>query len=483
MMQKRQQIFINNAWHDADNGEQMQVHNPATGALIGHVPNGGPSEANRAIDAAHQAFGPWRGITADERGRYLSLFFEALMDRKKELGAILTEEMGKPLAEGEGEIVYGAKFFRWFAEEAKRVYGDIIPSPWPGKQIMVTKQPVGVVGAITPWNFPSSMIARKLAASLAAGCPLVLKPAPATPFSALAFGDLALDIGLPKGVINIVTGNAEPIGDAFCTHEKVRKITFTGSTKVGKLLAAKAGANMKRISMELGGNAPFLVFDDADLDGAVAGAMASKFRNSGQTCVCANRFFVQSGIYDAFAEKFAVEISKLTVGDGTKAGVNQGPLINEQAAEKVRSHVSDAIAQGAKVVQGEMDPEKAGMFFEPTLILDVTSKMKLFREETFGPVAGLIRFDDEADAIAMANDTEYGLAAYAYTRDLGRAFRLSQNLDYGMVGINEGIVSTEVAPFGGVKESGLGNEGSKYGIEDYISVKYTLIGGLEEAKS
>ncbi len=477
-MQKRQQNFIANKWIDAEDGAVIEVNNPATKEIIGTVPKCGRAETALAIGAANDAFEGWRALTADDRSSYLFALYEALMDNQKILGAILTEEMGKPLVEAEGEIAFGARFFRWFAEEARRIYGDVIPSPWPGKRIIITKEPVGVVGAITPWNFPNSMIARKLAAAMAAGCTMVIKPASATPYSALAFGDIAMQVGVPAGVINVITGSASQIADEMCDNPKLRKITFTGSTEIGKGLAAKAGTQMKRISMELGGNAPFLVFDDADIDAAVEGAMISKFRNSGQTCVCTNRFLVQAGVYDEFAEKLGKAIRSLNVGDGSEERITQGPLIDDSAVEKVQEHVDDARSKGARILEGGNRHAKGGSFFEPTLVVDVAPDMKLFREETFGPLAGMVKFEIEDQAVAMANDTEYGLACYAYTTDLGRAWRLNNTLQYGMVGINEGLVSTEVAPFGGVKDSGIGNEGSKYGVEDYTNVKYTLFGGL-----
>ena len=478
-MEKRFKVHIGGDWVDADDGATIEVTNPATGKVIGTVPNCGRNEAGRAIDAAHDAFAGWRDAGAETRAGALYRLFECLMDNNQRLGEILTEEMGKPLPEAIGEVAGGAKFFKWYAEEARRVYGDIIPSPFPDTRIVVTKHPVGVVGAITPWNFPSAMIARKLAAAMAAGCTMVIKPAVQTPFSALAFGDLAKEAGVPAGVINIITGRASEIGAELCNNEKVRKITFTGSTEVGKMLASKAGAQMKRISMELGGNAPFIVFDDADLDAAVEGAMVSKFRNAGQTCVCANRILVQSGVYDAFAEKLRAAVRALKVGDGTAEGVTQGPLIDDAAVAKVKEHIDDAVGAGAKIALGGKPHELGGTFFEPTLLTDVVPTMKIFNEETFGPIAPLFRFETEAEAITLANDTEYGLACYAYTRDLGRAWRLTERLEYGMVGINKGLVSTEVAPFGGVKDSGIGKEGSKYGLDDYLDVKYSLIGGLE----
>ncbi len=477
-MRKRHQVFIANQWRDAEDGAVINVSNPATGESIGTAPRCGRVEAAIAIDAADEAFDGWRNTIADERAAILLRLHSAMMDHQKPLAEILTEEMGKPIAEAMGEIAFSARFFKWFAEEARRVYGDLIPSPWPGKRIVVAKEPVGVVGAITPWNFPSSMIARKLAASMAAGCTMVVKPASQTPFSALAYGDLALEAGAPPGVVNILTGTASEIAGEMCENPKLRKITFTGSTQVGKQLAARAGAQMKRISMELGGNAPFIVFDDADLDAAVDGAMIAKFRNSGQTCVCANRIFVQSGVYDTFTEKLKAAIGKLKVGDGMTPGVTQGPLIDEAAVAKMQDQIADALEKGARVVEGGGKHPLGGLFFQPTLLVDATADMKIFSEETFGPVAPIFKFETEDEAIDRANDTEYGLAGYAYTTDLGRAWRLSERLQYGMVGINEGLVSTEVAPFGGVKQSGIGNEGSKYGLDDYLNVKYSLFGGL-----
>lgn len=475
---KRERIFIANEWLSAEDGETIAVNNPATGEKIGTVPKSGRTETARAIDAAAAAFPEWRALTANERAGYINRLYEALMDNQEALAAILTEEMGKPLAEAKGEIAHGAQFFRWFAEEGRRIYGDTIPSPWQDTRIIVSKQPVGVVGAITPWNFPSSMIARKLAAAMAAGCTMVIKPASQTPYSALAYGDLALEAGVPPGVINVVTGAASEIAAEMCENPKLRKITFTGSTAVGKKLAAQASAHMKRISMELGGNAPFIVFDDADLDAAVEGALVSKFRNSGQTCVCTNRFLVQSGVYESFKEKFAAAISSLKVGNGTEEGVSQGPLIDAGAVAKVEEHISDAVSKGGEIVAGGASHELGGTFFQPTLIASGSDDMQVFHDETFGPVAAMFKFDNEEEAIRMANNTEYGLACYAFTADLGRAWRLSDQLEYGMVGINQGLISTEVAPFGGVKDSGIGKEGSKYGVEDYLDMKYTLFGGL-----
>lgn len=472
----RQQCFINGAW--VSGAETIAVSNPATGATVGTVPKFGRAETNAAIAAAHAAFPAWRDKSADERGEVCRRFYQALMDNQDELGRILTIEMGKPLADAKGEVAFAARFFKWFGEEARRVYGDVIPSPWADKRILVTKEPVGVVGSITPWNFPTAMIARKAAAALSVGCTIVAKPASQTPFSALAYGVIAEEVGLPKGVLNIVTGSASAIADELCENPRVKKITFTGSTEIGKRLAANAMGGMKRISMELGGNAPFIVFEDADLDRAVAGAMISKYRNSGQTCVCANRILVQSSVYDAFTEKLAAEVRKLKVGDGLEAGVNQGPLIDQAAVAKVEEHIDDAVRKGARVAVGGKRHTLGGGFFEPTLLTGVTPDMLVARDETFGPLAPVFRFDTEEEALRMANDTEYGLASYFYTRDLGRMFRVMSKLEYGIVGINEGIISTEVAPFGGVKESGVGREGSKYGLDDYLNVKYALVGGL-----
>ncbi len=475
----RENCFINGEWVGAGGGETIKVNNPATGEILGTVPRFGRSETSQAASAAKAAFPLWRSKTADERADFCRKIFEALMDHQAALGELLTLEMGKPLAEAKGEVAYAAQFFKWFGEEARRLYGDVIPSPWSGKRIIVTKEPVGVVASITPWNFPTAMIARKAAAALAAGCPIICKPASQTPFSALAYGVIAEMVGLPKGVLNVVTGSASEIADEFCENPDVRKITFTGSTPVGKGLAARASGYMKRVSMELGGNAPFIVFDDAALDRAVEGAIASKYRNSGQTCVCANRILVQAGVYDEFAARLARKVSAMKVGKGLEDGVDQGPLIDEAGVLKVEDHIADATANGAEIIAGGKRHEKGGTFFEPTVLRNVTAEMKIAHDETFGPVAALFKFDTEEEAIRMANDTEYGLASYFYTNDLGRAWRVMAALEYGMVAVNEGILSTPVAPFGGVKESGVGREGSKYGLDDYINVKYGLMGGLE----
>jgi succinate-semialdehyde dehydrogenase / glutarate-semialdehyde dehydrogenase len=475
----RTRHLIGGEWrNDGSAGPAIPVTDPATGILIGTVPNGGAAEAKAAIEAAHQAYPAWRAKTAAERAMHLRKLAQLITDHQEDLAKLLTTEQGKPLAEARGEVGMSAAYVLWFAEEARRLYGDVIPSPWPNRRILVTKEPVGVVGAITPWNFPSSMLARKLGAALAAGCTIVIKPATQTPYSALAWGVLAAEAGIPDGVVNIVTGSAKAIGGELTSNPLVKKITFTGSTEIGKLLMEQSASTMKKISMELGGNAPFIVFDDADLDRAVEGAVAAKYRNAGQTCVCTNRFLVQEGIYDAFAERLAAASRGLKVGNGLEEGVTQGPLIDDKAVAKVEEHIADALAKGARVVAGGKRHALGGSFFEPTVLADVTPAMAVAREETFGPLSPLFRFRDEAEAVRLANDTEYGLAAYFYTRDLGRAFRVSEALEYGLVGVNEGLITTEVAPFGGVKESGVGREGSKYGVEDYLVVKYTCLGGL-----
>lgn len=473
---QREKNLIGGEWIDADSAGTIEVTNPATGEVIGTVPNCGAAETKRAIAAAQKAFEGWRATTAAERADKLRKLAAALEKNKEELAVLLTTEQGKSLAEARGEVGISAAYVLWFAEEARRVYGDTIPSPWANRRILVTKEPVGVVAAITPWNFPSSMLSRKLGAALAAGCTVVTKPATQTPYSAIAWGLLAEEAGIPPGVINILTGSATQIGGEMTSNPLVKKVTFTGSTEIGKLLMKQASGTMKRVSMELGGNAPFLIFDDADLDAAVEGAIGSKYRNSGQTCVCANRFYVQAGVYDAFAEKFAKAVRDLKVGNGLEPGVTQGPLIDEKAVEKVEEHIADVLAKGGRVVTGGKRHALGHSFFEPTIVADVTPGMKVAKEETFGPLAPLFRFDTEEQAVAMANDTEFGLAAYAYTRDLGRAFRVMEGLQYGQVGINAGVITTEVAPFGGVKESGLGREGSKYGLDDYLNIKYGCIG-------
>jgi succinate-semialdehyde dehydrogenase / glutarate-semialdehyde dehydrogenase len=469
--------LIGAEWSTSGSG-RIDVTNPATGAVIAQVPSAGAEETKRAIKAAHAAYPAWRAKTANERAVLLRKLAAVITENQEDLAQILTAEQGKSLAEARGEVGMSAAYVLWFAEEARRVYGETIPSPWADRKIITTKEPVGVVAAITPWNFPSSMIARKLAPALAAGCPIVIKPASQTPLSGLAWGKLCQMAGIPDGLVSILTGPARAIGGELTSNPLVKKVTFTGSTEVGKVLLEQAAGTVKKVSMELGGNAPFIVFDDADLDRAVAGAMLAKFRNSGQTCICTNRFLVQDGIYDAFAEKMAEAANKLKVGDGTQDGVAQGPLIDMAAVEKTEAHIRDALDKGGKVIAGGHRHALGGQFFEPTVVVNATPAMDVAREETFGPLAPLFRFKDEAEGVRMANDTEYGLACYFYTRDLGRAFRVSEALEYGMVGVNEGIITTEVAPFGGVKESGLGREGGRLGIEDYLETKYICLGGL-----
>jgi succinate-semialdehyde dehydrogenase/glutarate-semialdehyde dehydrogenase len=475
---KQDRNLIGGQWVAADSGRTIDVTDPATGETIGTVPACGKAETKRAIEAAHAAFPAWRKKTAAERGALLMRLAQLIRENTEALGTLLTLEQGKPLAEGKGEVGGSAAYIQWFAEEARRAYGDVIPSPWADRRILVTKEPVGVVAAITPWNFPSSMIARKLGAALAAGCTIVIKPASQTPYSALAWGVLCEKAGIPAGVVNILTGSASEIGGELTSNPLVRKISFTGSTEIGKLLVAQGAATMKRMSMELGGNAPFIVFDDADIDRAVEGAMIAKYRNAGQTCVCTNRFYVQAGIYDAFAEKLAKAVLAVKVGNGLEAGVQIGPMIDMKAVEKVEEHLADATAKGATIVAGGKRHKLGGSYFEPTVVKGVTQAMKVATEETFGPLAPIFRFTTEEEAIEMANATEYGLASYFYTRDLARAFRVAEALKYGMVGVNEGLITTEVAPFGGVKESGMGKEGSRYGLDDYMDLKYVCMGGI-----
>jgi len=472
----RGQCYVDGAWTPADGGKTFPVTNPATGESLGAVPDMGAAETRRAIEAAQAAFPGWRAKTGKERAAILRRWNDLILANLEDLALLLTTEQGKPLAEAKGEITIGAAYVEWFAEEAKRVYGDTIPTPWGDKRIVVVKQPVGVCGAITPWNFPHSMITRKVAPGLAAGCTIVLKPAEQTPYSALALAELAERAGFPRGVLNIVTGDAPAIGGELCANPAVRKMSFTGSTEVGRLLMRQSADTVKKLSLELGGNAPFIVFDDADLDAAVEGAMISKYRNSGQTCVCANRLFVQDKVYDAFAAKLAEKVKALKVGQGTEAGVTQGPLIDVAALAKVEEHIADAARGGAKVLTGGKRHARGGTFFEPTVLVGTTPSMKIFREETFGPVAPLFRFRTDEEVVQMANDTEYGLAAYFYSRDIGRVWKVAEALDYGMVGVNSGLITTEVAPFGGVKQSGLGREGSKYGIEEFVEVKYVCMG-------
>jgi succinate-semialdehyde dehydrogenase/glutarate-semialdehyde dehydrogenase len=472
----RQQCYINGQWADADSGKTIDVTNPATGEVLGTIPNMGTAETRRAIEAAGAAWAGWRKKTAKERANILRKLFNLMMENQEDLAILMTAEQGKPMAESKGEIAYAASFIEWFAEEGKRTYGDVIPAHAPDKRIVVTKEPVGVVAAITPWNFPAAMITRKAGPALAAGCPIVLKPATQTPFSALALAELAHRAGVPAGIFNVITGSATQIGGEMTGNPIVRKLTFTGSTEIGKILLEQCAKTVKKTSMELGGNAPFIVFDDADLDAAVEGAIMSKYRNTGQTCVCANRILVQDSVYDAFAAKLTAAVAKLKVGDGLKGETQQGPLIDMKAVEKVEEHIADAVKKGAKVVAGGKRHALGHSFFEPTILVNVTTDMKVTREETFGPVAPLFRFKTEEEAVKLANDTEFGLAAYFYARDLGRVWRVAEGIESGIVGINTGIISTEVAPFGGVKESGIGREGSKYGIEDYLEVKYMCMG-------
>ena len=475
----RTQSYLNGEWIDADSGMRFDVDNPADGSIVASVPDCGGAETKRAIDAANAALPAWRAMTAKQRSVILRRWFDLMMLNADDLALILTTEQGKPLPEAKGEITYGASFIEWFAEEGKRIYGDVIPPHMSDKRLIVIKQPIGVTAAITPWNFPNAMITRKAAPALAAGCTMVLKPAEQTPFSALAMAELGHRAGIPNGVFNVITGAAHSssaIGMELCANPIVRKLSFTGSTEVGRILMRQSADTIKKLSLELGGNAPFIVFDDADLDAAAEGLMQSKYRNAGQTCVCANRVYVQAGVYDAFAEKVKAKMASLKVGPGTQAGVNVGPLIDAQGLAKVKDHLADAIAKGAKVLVGGKPDKLGGLFFEPTLLTNVPLTAKVSREETFGPVAPLIRFETEAEAIKLANDSEFGLAAYFYSRDVSRVFRVGEALESGMVGINTGIFSNEVAPFGGVKQSGLGREGSKYGIEDYLEIKYLCIG-------
>jgi len=468
----RSAVKIGQNWNAADDGATFSVINPANGETLGEVPLCGAAETRRAIEAANAAWPAWRALTARQRGQLLRAWFELIVANGEDLAQLITAECGKPLTEARGEVAYGASFVEWFAEEGKRTYGESIPSTAANTRLLVVKQPVGVCAAITPWNFPLAMITRKVAPALAAGCPVVVKPAEATPLTALALAVLAEQAGLPPGVLNVLTGNPAAIGGELCANPVVRKLSFTGSTAVGRLLMAQCAPTIKKLSLELGGNAPFIVFDDADIDAAVDGALIAKYRNTGQTCVCANRFLVQAGIYDQFAARFADKVRGLKVGDGTEAGVAQGPLINAAGLAKVEAHVADALGKGARVLCGGARHERGGNFFQPTVLADVTNAMQVAREETFGPVAPLFRFETEAEAIAMANDTEFGLAAYFYSRDVGRCWRIGEALEYGMVGINTGLISNEVAPFGGIKQSGLGREGSKYGIEEYLEIKY-----------
>ncbi|HXC26167.1 MAG TPA: NAD-dependent succinate-semialdehyde dehydrogenase [Gemmatimonadaceae bacterium] len=474
----RQQCFIDGQWCDADSGATRPVTNPATGETLGHVPNMGEAETRRAIEAADRAWPAWRVKTAKERATVLRAWHALLIEHQDDLALIMTCEQGKTLAEAKGEVQYGAAFIEWFAEEGKRTYGDVIPSPYNDRRVIVMKQPVGVCAAITPWNFPLAMITRKVAPALAAGCPMVVKPAMQTPYSALAMAVLAERAGVPRGLLSVVTGKAQEIGTEMTTNPTVRKVTFTGSTEIGRTLMQQSAGTIKRLSLELGGNAPFIVFDDADLDAAVEGAMVSKYRNTGQTCVCPNRLLVQDGIYEAFAERLTAAARKLHVGNGVDPDVQQGPLIDEKAVEQVETFIADAVGKGAKVLTGGKRHALGGTFYEPTVLGEVTPAMRVAREEIFGPVSPLFRFKTEEEAIAMANDTEYGLAAYFYTRDISRAWRVGEALEYGLIGCNAGLISNEVSPFGGMKQSGLGREGSKYGIDEYLEVKYLCFGGI-----
>ncbi len=474
----RQANYIDGKWVEADSGKTVIVKNPATGEPIGEVPAMGAAETRRAIDAAHRVQPAWRAMLAKERAAILRKLFDLMLANTDDLATIMTAEQGKPLAESKGEIAYAASFIEWFAEEGKRVYGDTIPQTMKGRRILVTKEPVGVFAAITPWNFPAAMITRKTGPGWAVGCTAVVRPASQTPFSALAIAVLCERAGMPAGVCNVLTGPSGPIGEELTSNPKVRKLTFTGSTEVGSKLLAMCAPTVKKTSMELGGNAPFIVFDDADLDAAVTGAMLSKYRNTGQTCVCANRILVQDGVYDKFAEKLKAAVEGLKVGNGMEPGVTQGPLINADAVKKVEEHIADAKKRGARVITGGARHEKGGNFFQPTLLADVPNDAMIFREETFGPVAPLFRFKTEEEAIRMANDTEFGLASYFYARDIGRIVRVSEALEYGIIGVNEGIISTEVAPFGGMKSSGLGREGSHYGTDEYLEIKYVTLGGI-----
>jgi succinate-semialdehyde dehydrogenase/glutarate-semialdehyde dehydrogenase len=474
----RQSCYVDGGWVDAASGGTISVDNPATGEIIGTVPKFGATETRQAIEAANRAFPEWRRKTAKERAAVLRRWYELMIANQDDLARLMTIEQGKPLVESRGEVVYAGAFLEWFGEEAKRVYGDTIPGHQPDKRIVVIKQPIGVVACITPWNFPLAMITRKAGPAIAAGCTVVLKPASQTPFSALALAELAERAGIPKGVFNVVTGSASEIGGELTSNPIVRKLSFTGSTEVGKVLMQQCAATVKKVSLELGGNAPFIVFDDADLDAAVEGAIASKYRNTGQTCVCVNRIYVQDSVYDAFAAKLAEAVKKLKPASGLEPGATQGPLIDDKAVAKVEEHIQDALGKGARVVVGGKRHALGGRFFEPTVLADVAPGSLMAREETFGPVAPLFRFSTEQEAISMANDTEFGLAAYFYGRDIGRVWRVAEALESGMVGINTGLISTEVAPFGGVKESGLGREGSKYGIEEFLEIKYLCLGGI-----
>ena len=476
----REQCYIDGQWVSADAKKTLAVIDPASGQTLGTVPDMGAAETRRAIQASERAWPAWRARTAKERAVILRKWFDLMMASQDDLAQLLTAEQGKPLAEARGEIAYGASFIEWFAEEGKRAYGDTIPSPWTDKRVLVIKQPIGVAALITPWNFPNAMITRKAGPALAAGCTVVLKPAGKTPYSALAMAELGERAGIPKGVFNVITGNSRAIGGELCANPAVRKLSFTGSTETGRTLMKQSADTIKKLSLELGGNAPFIVFDDADLDAAVEGSIASKYRNAGQTCVCANRIYVQDGVYDSFAARLAEKVKGFKVGPGTEPGVVIGPLIDQQGLEKVEKHVADALGKGARAIVGGKRHERGGLFFQPTVLANVTPAMLVSREETFGPVAPLIRFKTEAEVIRLANDTEFGLSGYFYSRDVGRIFRVAEEMETGIVGANVGIISTEVAPFGGVKQSGLGREGSRYGLEEFLEVKYILLGGIDK---
>src|SRR6476660_4645142 len=476
----REQCYIGSEWVGGAN--TIPVRNPATQGVLGTVPKMGAEEARRAVDAADRAWPAWRAKTGKERSGVLRKWFELMMANQEDLAQILTAEQGKPLAEARGEIAYGASFIEWFAEEAKRVYGDTIPSPWADKRVVVIKQPIGVAALITPWNFPNAMITRKAGPALASGCPVVIKPAGQTPYSALAMAELGERAGIPKGVLNVITGDSKAIGNELCANPIVRKLSFTGSTETGRILMRQSADTIKKLSLELGGNAPFIVFDDADLDAAVDGALASKYRNAGQTCVCVNRLYVQAGVYDAFAAKLVEAVKALKVGNGLEPGVLQGPLINQAAVDKVEEHILDAVSKGAEILTGGKRHALGQTFFEPTVLANMSRDAKVAQEETFGPLAPLFRFETDEEALHLANDTEFGLASYFYSRDVGRVWKVAEGLESGMVGINAGMISTEVAPFGGVKESGIGREGSKYGIEEFVEVKYLCFGGLVTSK-
>ena len=474
----REQCYINGQWVDADDGEVIEVANPSNGRVIGTVPKLGATETKRAIDAAASAYQTWRRTTAKQRSDFLRALTSAIVENQEDLAALMTLEQGKPLVESRGEVLYSASFFEWFAEEGRRVYGDVIPTNMPDRRIVVIKEPIGVCAAITPWNFPSAMISRKAGPALAAGCTIVIKPASATPYSAFALCELAERVGIPAGVINVVTGDSRTIGGELTSNPTVRKLSFTGSTHVGKILMKQCAGTVKKLSLELGGNSPFIVFDDADVDDAISGALLCKYRNSGQTCVCANRFLIHARVYDEFTEKLTSAVSKMSIGDGFGKGIELGPLIDDAAVQKVEQHIIDAVGKGAKVAAGGSRHELGGTFFQPTVLTDVRSNMAVANEETFGPLAPLFKFERDEEAVQMANDTEFGLAAYLYSRDIGRIWRVSEALEYGIVGINTGIISTEVAPFGGMKESGFGREGSKYGLDEYLEIKYLSMAGI-----